>query len=110
MSQWGANGAATVGRTWQQILGFYYPGTTLANLGNSPIRIRLDAVGAGTLYLPNAPGLSLGSGGGTPVALPQVTGGGWDGTLWMYPGNGTGGFLPRKAVGAGWNIFSTVLP
>jgi len=33
-----------------------------------------------------------------------------DGKLWMYPGNGTGGFLPRKAVGSGWNIFSTVLP
>jgi len=29
--------------------------------------------------------------------------------LWMYPGSGTGGFLSRKALGAGWNIFSTVL-
>jgi FG-GAP-like repeat len=26
---------------------------------------------------------------------------GADGTLWMYPGNGTGGFLARKAVAVG---------
>ena len=35
---------------------------------------------------------------------------GRDGILWMYPGNGTGGFLPRRSVGPGWNSFSTVLP
>jgi len=29
--------------------------------------------------------------------------------LWMYPGNGTGGFLQRKVVGTGWNMFSTIL-
>ena len=34
---------------------------------------------------------------------------GRDGTLWMYAGNGTGGFLPRKVVGTGWNMFSTIL-
>jgi hypothetical protein len=32
---------------------------------------------------------------------------GADGTLWMYPGSGTGGFLARQAVAVGWNIFST---
>ena len=29
MSQYGAYGAATQGRTWQQVLTFYYPGTTV---------------------------------------------------------------------------------
>ena len=29
-------------------------------------------------------------------------------TEWV--GGCHGGFLPRKAVGAGWNIFSTILP
>jgi len=33
---------------------------------------------------------------------------GWDGTLWMHPGDGTGGFLQRTAVDAGWSIFSTI--
>lgn len=32
MSQWGAKGAAEKGLSWQQILDFYYPGTTLARL------------------------------------------------------------------------------
>lgn len=40
----------------------------------------------------------------------DVLGRDWNGTLWMYPGNGTGGFLAPKALGAGWNIFSTILP
>ena len=59
MSQWGAYGAATQGLTWQQIVAFYYPGTSLANLGNPTIRVRLDAVGSGTLCVFNTAGLRL---------------------------------------------------
>ena len=73
MSQWGAFGAAQVGKlSWQQILAFYYPGTNLKQLGNATIRVRLDAVGPGILYVPNAAGLQLASGSGTPVAVRQV--------------------------------------
>ncbi|WP_258141908.1 MULTISPECIES: FG-GAP-like repeat-containing protein [unclassified Arthrobacter] len=28
------------------------------------------------------------------------------GNLWMYPGNGTGGWLPQRQVGTGWNVMS----
>jgi len=59
MSQWGAYGAATKGSTWQAILAFYYPGTVVANLGNPTIRVRLDAVGPGILYVSNKTGLQL---------------------------------------------------
>lgn len=31
------------------------------------------------------------------------------GALWLYPGNGRGGWLPRVKVGSGWNAFNTVL-
>ena len=31
------------------------------------------------------------------------------GALWLYPGNGTGGWLPRVRVGAGWNVFDAVM-
>jgi len=31
------------------------------------------------------------------------------GYLWMYPGNGTGGWLPRERVGSGWNNFNAVM-
>ena len=30
------------------------------------------------------------------------------GYLWMYPGNGSGGWLPRVRVGTGWNAFNAV--
>ncbi|MCE3291532.1 MAG: hypothetical protein K0Q84_469 [Arthrobacter sp.] len=32
-----------------------------------------------------------------------------NGNLWLYRGNGTGGFLPRVLVGSGWNIFSAIV-
>jgi len=76
MSQWGAYGAAKVfGKTWQQIVAFYYPGTVLANLSNKTIRVQLEAVRPGNLHVFNAAGLQLASGSGTPVALPQSIGG-----------------------------------
>jgi hypothetical protein len=31
------------------------------------------------------------------------------GYLWLYRGNGTGGWLPRVRVGSGWNVFSGLL-
>ena len=29
-----------------------------------------------------------------------------DGSLWLYPGNGSGGFLSPSQVGNGWGMFS----
>jgi hypothetical protein len=31
------------------------------------------------------------------------------GNLWLYPGNGSGGWLPRQQVGNGWNAMSAML-
>jgi hypothetical protein len=31
------------------------------------------------------------------------------GYLWLYPGNGSGGWLPRVRVGSGWNAFTAVM-
>ena len=31
-----------------------------------------------------------------------------DGTLWLYPGNGTGSFLAHRQIGTGWQIFNDV--
>jgi hypothetical protein len=30
------------------------------------------------------------------------------GTIWLYPGNGTGGLLPRRLMGYGWNGMSAI--
>lgn len=46
LSQWGAQGRALAGQSLQQILGFYYPGTSLVTLGSSTVRVKLS--GAGT--------------------------------------------------------------
>ncbi|MHA7142246.1 FG-GAP repeat domain-containing protein [Arthrobacter sp. Sr33] len=32
-----------------------------------------------------------------------------NGYLWLYPGNGTGGWLPRSRVGHGWNSMTAVM-
>jgi len=73
MSQWGAYGAAKVGKlSWQNIVAFYYPGTRLANLGNPTIRVRLDSVGSGPLYVFNATGLRL-AGKALPAATTGIT-------------------------------------
>lgn len=59
MSQWGAYGAATQGRTATQIADFYYPGTSVGTIGNRNINVRLDALGtAGTTAMAQ-PGLAL---------------------------------------------------
>jgi len=42
MSQYGANGAAQQGLTWQQIVAFYYPGTSLEPMGGK-IRVLISA-------------------------------------------------------------------
>ena len=41
MSQYGAQGAALKGLTWQQIVGFYYPNTVRSSIGNPLIRINV---------------------------------------------------------------------
>ena len=31
------------------------------------------------------------------------------GVLWLYPGDGSGGWLPRRAVGQGWNVMTELV-
>ncbi|GAA4288620.1 cell wall-binding repeat-containing protein [Georgenia daeguensis] len=44
LSQWGAQGAALQGRTADQILGFYYPGTTSGSVANDTVEVALSAL------------------------------------------------------------------
>ncbi|WP_447924844.1 cell wall-binding repeat-containing protein [Georgenia muralis] len=44
MSQWGAQGAALQGRSAEEILGFYFPGTTSGRHGNDTIEVALSAL------------------------------------------------------------------
>ncbi len=31
------------------------------------------------------------------------------GRLWLYPGDGKGGWLPRMQVGEGWNVMTAII-
>jgi SpoIID/LytB domain protein len=58
MSQWGAFQAATEGRTHVEILGFYYPGTTLAARSAGPVRVLLAGDTGRDLIVRATPGLA----------------------------------------------------
>ena len=62
MSQWGAYGAATRALTWQQILGFYYPGTTRTGQGDPTLRVWLSAVGTSRVQFSKLSGLVVSDG------------------------------------------------
>ncbi|WP_116451773.1 FG-GAP-like repeat-containing protein [Blastococcus litoris] len=46
------------------------------------------------------------TGDGTADLLARETS---SGDLWLYPGNGTGGWLPRVRVGSGWNVMNALV-
>lgn len=56
MSQWGAQGAAVSGLSADDILGFYYPGTTTGNVGARTIRVQLTALAGSSSTLAAAGG------------------------------------------------------
>jgi stage II sporulation protein D len=59
MSQWGARGAASQGKTVAQILDFYYPGTTAADIGNPEVRVNLTAMNSRPTVVVAESGLTL---------------------------------------------------
>ncbi|MBO9523794.1 MAG: SpoIID/LytB domain-containing protein [Nocardioidaceae bacterium] len=58
MSQYGAKGQAEAGRTYQQILSFYYPGTRLAQL-SATLRVWLSKAPANTTVVRAQEGLKV---------------------------------------------------
>jgi SpoIID/LytB domain protein len=100
MSQWGAYGAASVGRlSWQSILAFYYPGTRLANLGNPTIRVRLDVVSRTAMELPAQSGLRFaGALLPTTISGAKITG-------YRVASRSAGGLQVSVHTSAGWKPY-----
>lgn len=69
MSQYGAGGAAAAGRSWEQILAFYYPGTSRGS-ADGEIRVHLTADTTPDVVVRHQPGLQLLS-GGVATGLPD---------------------------------------
>ena len=66
-------------------------------------RIRVGT-GWNTFNALAGPGDFNGDGAADVLARETATG-----TLWLYRGNGTGGWLPRTRVGGGWNVMTAVV-
>lgn len=100
MSQWGARGAATQGRTAAQILDFYYPGTTSATIGNPEVRVRITSMGSGPTVVAGEPGLTLTDGTCTATLAPA------NATSWRVSRASTGwkveGYYTSSTGATGW--------
>jgi hypothetical protein len=59
-----------------------------------------------TLHPPQTAPPSDFNGDGAPDILARKP----DGTLWFYPGNGSGALLSGTQVGSSWNIFNAIVP
>lgn len=69
MSQWGAYGAADAGRSWRQILSFYYPRAALRTQTDQQMRVWISRDHDGVTQVPAQPGLRVAV-GNTVTALP----------------------------------------
>jgi stage II sporulation protein D len=75
MSQWGAYQAAVEGRTHAEILRFYYPGTVLARLPSTTIRVLLSSYTGHKLVVRAKRGLTAQQEGSPPMVLPRSVAG-----------------------------------
>src|SRR5579875_1198675 len=72
MSQWGAQGYAEQGATYEQILSLYYPGTTLETAPSTDIRVLLSQ-GAKTLSISSDEPIAVTDGNGVAHTLAAGT-------------------------------------
>jgi peptidoglycan hydrolase-like amidase len=68
LSQYGAQGAAVAGKSYRQILAFYYPHTVVHAQANSAIRVRLSGAGRTVTFAPRAHSVVTGVQGALPTA------------------------------------------
>ncbi|KRE43893.1 SpoIID/LytB domain-containing protein [Knoellia sp. Soil729] len=101
MSQWGARGAASQGRTVAQILDFYYPGTTTGSIGNPLVRVRLSALGTSATTVLAESGLTITD--GTCTAALNQSGA----TQWRVQRTNNSwnlqGYYPKNGFTTWWN-------
>lgn len=74
LSQWGAYGGAQLGKTWQQIVAWYYASPTLARK-TATISVQLNAAGSGPTTVVPATGLTVLDSAKHSLVLPATIGG-----------------------------------
>ena len=98
MSQWGAEGAASLGIPASTIVSTYYPGTQASVLANTPIRVRLGATNSYDLAVLPATGLTVTDGAGRKLGLTAPA------TYWRILADSTGQHLQRYVAGAWYGV------
>jgi stage II sporulation protein D len=106
MSQYGAYGAARKGLTWEQILAFYYPKTTLTPMpAGSKIKVWLTADTDADLRVKPAAGLTVSDSSSHREVLPA----GSAYTQWRITRSGAGYALSYRTSGGSWKKRTTAL-
>ncbi len=98
MSQWGAEGAASLGVPASTIMSTYYPGTTASVLANTPIRVRLTATNSYDLAVLPAAGLTVTDGAGRKLGLTAPA------TYWRILADSAGQHLQRYVAGNWYGV------
>jgi SpoIID/LytB domain protein len=98
LSQWGAQGAASLGIPSSTIVSTYYPGTTASVLANTPIRVRLTATNSFDLAVLPAAGLTVTDGAGRKLGLTAPA------TYWRILADSTGQHLQRYVAGNWYGV------
>ncbi len=93
MSQWGAEGAASLGVPASTIMSTYYPGTQATTIANTPIRVRLTATNSYDLAVLPAPGLTVTDQAGHTLGLTAPA------SMWRILADAQGQHLQRYVAG-----------
>lgn len=102
LSQYGALGAAKQGLGWQQIVSFYYPGTTLGEV-RGRVRVLITADTGRDVRVVAEPGLQVRSlAGGRTWRLPRLAARSW---RLVAQGDRT---AVQRTTGGGWRTWRTV--
>lgn len=94
MSQWGAEGAASLGIPASRIVSTYYPGTQASVLANKPIRVRLTATNNYDLAVRPAAGLTVTDNAGRKLGLTAPA------SMWRILADSHGQHLQRFVAGS----------
>ena len=105
MSQYGAWAAAKQGLTYQKILSFYYPGTTLASKSNGTMRVWITADTDNRLNVKPASGLRVKDSAGTALTLPT----GSTYVQWRISRSGSKRVLAYQNAKGAWTTYKTKL-
>ena len=98
MSQWGAEGAASLGIPASTIVSTYYPGTQAAVLANTPIRVRLTATNSYDLAVLPAAGLTVTDNAGRRLGLTAPA------SMWRILADAQGQHLQRYVAGSWYPV------